>query len=826
MRLTVAAGAATGAVAVALYPLFSGGAWFWSSLGVILVVTGTGLLAGRHALPDWLVAPLQLLTVLIFLTAVFARDEAWAVLVPTVSSVRVLGRLLATGFTDIQRYAAPVPASPGIVLLTCGGVGLIAIVVDLLAVRMRRAALAGLPLLTLFTVPAAVIADPINWLAFIIAATGYLGLLAADGRERISHWGRAVLVRRAPSFVAPRPSDAETGTLRMSGKRIGFAAVALAVLVPALLPTLEPDPLFGFGVGNGRGRGGNSISVSNPMVSMRGLLSLPENSTVLSYTSSDGLSRYLRTYALDVFDGEQWTMSEPHGRPEDRTSEGPLPAPPGLAPATPVTRATTSITVSEDVSGMSFLPLPYPAGRVDAEGDWRPDRDTLMVFSTSDTAAGLTYRVTSAEPIPTAEALKAAGTPPDSVGERYLRLPPDLPREVRALARRVTEDDASPYEKAIQLQEFFTKKGGFTYSLATRGHTGSALADFLLRSRTGYCEQFAASMAVLARILGIPARVAVGYTGGTNVSGVWQVRAHDSHAWPELYFEGTGWLRFEPTPAGSAGQGTASVPVYTRPQVTTDGSDRPDSAPETDSGGADTPRDPSARSRDDRTLQRDLTGVPVAVDEGTPVAAWAGLGLLAVLLVALVPAALRWELRARRRRSFSRGPGRRPGEPGGPSATAPAEAAEARTGRGAAEGAVPAAWAELDDVLCDYGMRRLPSESPRALAGRLAGQHGFDADEAAALSRITALVERMMFARTPGETGPLREDLRLVRRALAARATRGRRIRAVLMPPSTLLRIRRAGGRLLEAAERLESARLRLTARLDGLTGGRLTGRA
>ncbi|MET9070219.1 transglutaminase TgpA family protein [Streptosporangium sandarakinum] len=829
MRLTAAAGVATGAVAIALYPLFSGGAWFWSSLGVILVVTGTGLLAGRYTLPNPLVPPLQLLAVLIFLTAAFAREQAWGVLVPTVSSVRALGGLLATGFTDIQRYAAPVPPNPGIVLLTCGGVGLIAIVVDLLAVRMRRAALAGLPLLTLFTVPAAVIADPINWLAFIIAAAGYLGLLAADGRERISHWGRAVLVRRAPSFVAPRPSDAETGTLRMSGKRIGFAAVALAVLVPAFLPALEPDPLFGFGVGNGRGRGGNSISVSNPMVSMRGLLSLPENSTVLSYTSSDGMSRYLRTYALDVFDGEQWTMSEPHGRPEDRTSEGPLPAPPGLAPATPVTRATTSIAVSEDVRGMSFLPLPYPAGRVDIEGDWRPDRDTLMVFSTRDTAEGMTYRVTTAEPSPTAEMLRAAGSPPAAVGERYLRLPPDLPREVRALARRVTKDDAGPYEKAVQLQEFFTKKGGFTYSLATRGHTGSALADFLLRGRTGYCEQFAASMAVLARVLGIPARVAIGYTGGTNVSGVWQVRAHDSHAWPELYFEGTGWLRFEPTPAGSAGQGTASVPVYTRPQVSADGSDRPDSTPETGSSGTDTPRDPSARSRDDRTLQRDLTGVPVAVDEGVPVAAWIGLGLLAVLLVALVPAVLRWELRARRRRSLSRGPSGAPGGPsdgpGGPSAPAPAGAAGVRAGRGAPEGAVSAAWAELDDALCDYGMGRLPSESPRALAGRLTGQHGFDDDEAAALTRIATLVERMMFARTPGDTGPLREDLRLVRRALAARVTRGRRIRAVLLPPSTLLRIRRAGGRLLEATERLEGARLRLTARLDGLTGGRLTGR-
>ncbi|MGW2199841.1 DUF3488 domain-containing protein, partial [Streptosporangium sp. NPDC001682] len=252
MRLPIASGVATGAVAIALYPLFQGGAWFWTSLGAILVVTGIGVLAGHYRLPGWLVPPAQVLTVWIYLTAVFAGDEAWARVVPTKESVLALAELLATGFADIQRFAAPVPDSDGIVLLTCGGVGLIAITVDLLAARLRRAALTGLPLLALFTVPAAVVAEPISWPAFIVGALGYLGVLVADGRERVSHWGRAVLVRRTSSFTVTRPSS-DAGTLRLSGRRIGFTAIVLAVLLPLLLPPLEPNPLFSFGVGNGKG---------------------------------------------------------------------------------------------------------------------------------------------------------------------------------------------------------------------------------------------------------------------------------------------------------------------------------------------------------------------------------------------------------------------------------------------------------------------------------------------------------------------------------------------------------------------------------------------
>ncbi|GAT64829.1 transglutaminase [Planomonospora sphaerica] len=813
MRLPVMSGVATGAVAIALHSLFQGGAWFWTSLGIILVVTGIGVLATRYTLPYWLVPPAQLTAVWIYLTAVFAGSQAWALAVPTKDSVLRLAELATDGFADIQRFAVPVPSTSGITLLTCSGVGLVAICVDFLAVRLRRAALAGLPLLSLFVVPASFLDDPLGWWVVVLGALGFLGLLVADGRERVGHWGRTVLVRRAPSFVAPRPAD-DPSALRLSGKRVGFTAIALAILLPALLPTLEPDPLFGFGVGSGKGGSGSAISFPNPVANLRRELSLPANSTVLTYLTSDNSPRYLRLYSLDVFDGEQWTMTKPVGRAEDRTSAGPLPPAPGQGPGVPAAQVTTRITVSEEVEDLKFLPLPYPPGTIRIDGDWRPDRETLMVFSHSDTAGGASYEVVSAEPRPTAAMLKAAGPAPEAVRERYLPLPDGLPSEIRRLAEEVTGEGATPYEKAILLQEFFTTKGGFTYSLATQGHDGSALADFLLRSRSGYCEQFAASMAVLARVLGIPSRVAIGYTGGGSVSGRWNVRTHDSHAWPELYFEGAGWLRFEPTPSGPVGQASGSRPPYTYPEVLTDRGAEPSATPSAGSTGADPSSGPSAARRNP-ALDRDFGGVPLAVDEGVPVAAKVGIGVAAALLVLLVPALLGYGTRRRRRSLYSREAA--PGRESGPASEAaePAGVTAVRAEHGRTAAAVTAAWADLDDALCDYGMAREPSESPRALARRLVRQYGFDAEAAASVTRIAAAVERLLFARAPGAAGPLTEDVRRVRRALAATASRGRRIRAVLLPPSTLLRIRAAGARILDGFDRLGNIRLRLPARRD-----------
>ncbi|MBX6386024.1 MAG: transglutaminase domain-containing protein [Microbispora sp.] len=776
MKLPVAAGLATAAVTITLYPLFEGGAWFWSSMGAILFTTLTGVTASRLGARPWVASAAMPVTILLYLTVTFTSKEAWLRVVPTRDSLARLAELIGSGFDDIQRYAAPVPPHPGITLLTAAGVALVALLVDVFAVRLRRAALAGLPLLALFTVPAAVMTEPIGWLAFVIAAFGYIGLLVADGRERLSRWGRAVVVRRYSGSA--RPTAPDTERLALSGKRIGVTAIALAILVPAALPALSPDPLFGFGVGNGLGRGGGSIGIPDAIAELGGQLRQQRNDTVLTYTSSDDVPRYLRIYSLDIFDGTKWTLAPLRGRPEDRVSEGPLPPVPGLRPGVRVKRAEMRITMSDDIGKLNFLPLPYPAREVDADGDWRADRASLMVFSTEDEAAGMEYRVVTEEPQPTLTELRTAVTLPDS--DRYLQLPEGLDPRVEALARRVTAGAATPYEAAVALQQWFTRSGRFTYDVRTSGSGAQALSRFLLRDRTGYCEQFAGAMAVMARMLNIPARVSIGYTGGTKIGNVWTVRTHDAHAWPELFFDGIGWLRFEPTPTGAAGQGTAQVPEYSLPVTpTADPTTRPSGGPsagkEDDTGRSAGPARPNPNR-----LERDLDGTAIAADPGTPMAVKIGIGAAAVLVLLSLPAAARLLVRRRRLRRLT------------------------RTAAGG-----HAAWAELRDMLTDLGMAGEPGETPRALGRRIGERYALGPRAAESLARVVTSEERLRYAPTPSASGPVPADLRLIRRELAAKASRWRRLGAVLAPMSLLLRVRAAGEGVLDVFDRLEGLRPR-----------------
>ena len=126
-------------------------------------------------------------------------------------------------------------------------------------------------------------------------------------------------------------------------------------------------------------------------------------------------------------------------------------------------------------------------------------------------------------------------------------------------ARRLTATADSPYEAAVTIERWLRTAGGFRYD-EHPPYSGPAppLVDFLERTKRGYCQQFAGTMALMLRYLGIPARVAVGFTSGTWKDGTWTVTDHDAHAWVETWFAGQGWLAFDPTP----GRGTLSA-TYT-----------------------------------------------------------------------------------------------------------------------------------------------------------------------------------------------------------------------------------------------------------------------
>jgi Transglutaminase-like superfamily len=121
---------------------------------------------------------------------------------------------------------------------------------------------------------------------------------------------------------------------------------------------------------------------------------------------------------------------------------------------------------------------------------------------------------------------------------------------------------STPYGAVVDLERWFRVTGGFSYS----DHppvVDPPLVGFVTRTRAGYCQYFAGAMALMLRYLGVPARVAVGFSGGTYDAekGVWDVTDHDAHAWVEAWFRGYGWLPFDPTPAVPGSALAQSLPV-------------------------------------------------------------------------------------------------------------------------------------------------------------------------------------------------------------------------------------------------------------------------
>ncbi len=792
LRLTVTAAVATTLASIGLYPLFETPGWFGTGFGAVLLVAVVGLLTRRWSLPAAVCPLIALAALLLYLTVMFAAGDALLGIVPTPESVVTLGRMFGDGWHDANAYAAPVPVLPPIDMLSATGIGLVAILVDLLAVRVRRAALAGLPLLAMYCVPAAVRQETVSWLAFVLGAAGYLGLLVADSREQLYAWGRPVFTRRwaASQEMDERP---DAGALAATGRRIGLTAMAVAIVVPLAVPGIEPRGIFGLGGSGSDGKGHGSTGLTgldplDPLVSIRRQLVFTSDAEVLDYTTSDGAAPdYLRMYSLDRFDGENWTTGNLRGGKDARVAGKRLPTAPGLV-SVPVRAVSTRIGISKKVRDLDVLPTPYPPTKVDIKGDWRYDQSSLSVFSPHDSAGGRTYTVSSVRPEPDYQQLETTASAPSTITGRYLAVPGWLNNDFAELASTITGNASTNYDKAVKLQEWFTKPGNFTYSLSTpppRIGGGGSLRDFLFHSKTGYCEQFASSMALLARLLGIPARVGMGYTAGTRQpDGTWVVRTKDAHAWPELYFTGIGWLRFEPTPAGGEGQGSALTPDYTTPRLVP-GS--PSSDPQIGSTTTSNPLTGDAAgsrytSHHRTDLPSDITGAagPVAKPAGdrTPLA-WL-LAALAVLVLLLVPAALRRVSRVYR---WTR-------------AKSDTDVAHA-------------AWDELRATTIDHGLPWRASDSPRATAHHLANVLTLDEAPAEALTRIARAEERALYAREPARATTLRADMRVINTALRGKVPGRTRWRARLLPPSSAMLLRQAGSKLLDAFDWLDVATIR-----------------
>ncbi|HEY8914580.1 DUF3488 and transglutaminase-like domain-containing protein, partial [Lacisediminihabitans sp.] len=318
----------------------------------------------------------------------------------------------------------------------------------------------------------------------------------------------------------------------------------------------------------------------NPVLSLGDDLRQDMDHTVLDYSTKSGDGHYLRLVSLEKFVGTSWApdnFSVNRGNTTDK-----LGAAPGLA--ADVERSDEASYISVTSLTSPWLPLPYPTTTISGlSGEWYWDPAGLVVRSPSQTAEGETYRAVSLTISPTPAQLEAAGSSVALNLSPFLELPSDVPAIIGSTAHAVAGGAPSNYEKALLLQDFF-RNGDFQYSETApvkSGYdgTGMKVVAAFLKAKSGYCIHFASAMAVMARSLGIPSRVAVGFLPGTRMGrdsagrAKFEVTSHDLHAWPELYFEGIGWTRFEPTPGRGdvpsyADQSLADVPIPVNSQPT------------------------------------------------------------------------------------------------------------------------------------------------------------------------------------------------------------------------------------------------------------------
>ncbi len=550
---------------------------------------------------------------------------------PTAGTLAEFTAAFRDGLESAQLYVAPVPVGvPPIfaILLTCGAATLVA--VDFLACTLKRSPLAGLMLLTSYSVPVAITGNGLPWWAFIVASTGFLAMLYLAHGERVSRWGRGVSDEEGAD---PSGFGVRTGAIRGSALAIGTTATTLALALPIMVPTLDIT-LF-----DGNGPGARKIEVLDPMVDLRRDLTRGDDIPLLWVNTPAQKPSYFRLSALTRFNGDTWTPGD-RDIPESQQATGEMP--PLLGVSLSAKREVTPyhLRVSSAFDS-TWLPTTPQVSEMTAPGDWRYDTSTMDFMTTDEdtSIAGMTYSFTGVAVDPDPEVMDDSVSGASLVSSRYLEVPGNVAGEIRSLAAAVTSDAPTRFRKAQALQQWFREDGGFRYSLeAADGADRGNLSSFLDESgRVGYCEQFAASMAIMARILGIPARVAVGFLDSRPAGpNQWEFSAWDLHAWPELFFPGAGWVRFEPTPSARAPE----TPAYTSAELI------PDS---------------SQTSRPSATRSSDLLpsrGASPAIDAGTDgnkdgSIPWLTISLVAAIVVLLLvllvlPALLRRRRRERR----------------------------------------------------------------------------------------------------------------------------------------------------------------------------------
>lgn len=684
---TQAVPALLGALAVlggtlAIPPMISGGEWFWFTAEVVAVIWLVGVGARLARAPAPIVVLLQVTAAAIAMTALFTV-RGYGGVIPNGAVLTEVGDLLTGAWTQIRSTVSPAPSSIELSFLICLSVSATALIVDMLIAWCRAPALVALPLLCLYAVPASIDVSMLPWPAFAAPAVLYAMLLVSTGLT-----GRQIGAGAGVAQVA-------------SGLVVGCVAVVVALLVA--------DSVTGIGT-TGRlprtNSGASSAVGLSPFTTLRGNLERSDPVDLFRVSGLPGPA-YLRTVGL-----QKWTPNE--GWSVDELSTGPL-------PEQPIAVGQTQVSVTALDYKDVFLPIYNGVTALRGlDAGWTFD-STLESVHRSDQITPGPYLVTANFSQPSADDLRAD----TATGGGELLDTGELRPEVIAKAVEVTAGATTAFDKADRLRNYFTRASGFEYSLQVpEGDSGDLLLDFLTLKK-GYCEQYATAMAVMLRAVGVPARVAVGFTQGVpDATGDYVITSHDAHAWVEVPFDKAGWVEFDPTPLGG-GQGGQ--------QGFTGGTGTTQAAPTTGAGSGSTPTpDELEPGRGEGPSAAPTAGSAAAGTTGSdgpavPAGLWWMFALAAALGTALAgPTFVRRRRRSRRLAVA---------DAGGPDAAG-------------------AAWREIEDLAIDHGITLDSAQSARACANRLARTAHLTETGRVQLRGLVAAAERGWYAGSgPGPAG-------------------------------------------------------------------------
>jgi len=520
--------------AISFCRIFSG----WGFLTSYIIVATAGHLVS-YALRRWrLPFLLSFVGVMLFtylLASYFQARQTLTFGLPLGRTWSFVWQEISDSWRLLGDAVPPLALQSGFGFVGLVGIGLIAFLSDAFAFRFAGRVESLIPSTIIFVVLASVGIDRNRtiitalWIATAIISVAVLRLrnqLARSGKLFGYRPGRTTLL--SASYIA----------------LLAVVASLIALMVGPRIPGANEDAWLS----NQSGQAGPQL---DPLVDIRGRLNDPTDEILFSVASES--PSYWRSTSLPNFDGTQWTVSQDLLD----SAGGELASTATISEVGVAETEVTQLVTIQSLAG-NFAPVadrPVQLRSATRSLFYEPQSGTLLV-SKDGLKRNDNYQIVSTIVVPSADTLRisSSSSPPD--GE-YLQLPQNQEiAELQQVVDQIVKGSSGNYEKLLAIQSYF--RDNFTYSLDVPSSNSSTATLEFLNRKTGYCEQFSSTFALFARLIGIPSRVAIGFTPGeqspigtSNVQ-LFNVRSQHAHAWPEVWFDGIGWVLFEPTPGRGA----------------------------------------------------------------------------------------------------------------------------------------------------------------------------------------------------------------------------------------------------------------------------------